>query len=360
MSVIDDLAARQPSGSGRADHWDLVGVPEAEREAAFEEAVSAMHVDMAVRIGSTSTAASFQARARRRWLQDLVLVEAGCGPCDGMRSRRRAARTDELYVGVTVLRRGRETLALGDTTTDLRPGDAVVWRSDQPIRFWVHTPQVKQTLIVPLPALAETAGGKRPLGSQLLDGAAPSTQLFTGYLKLLSRTMDRLDASEMRAARSAALELLVGAAHRQVVPATSGATEPPIAALRYWIEQRLASGGSVTPASIAAAHGMSVRGVYRVFEEADETVGAFVRARRLARARRDLAAGAGSIADVAARWGFSDASHFARAFRAQYACAPRDYRASAAKGTALSSTGAVDPVAMAVGGPLTVKDDDRA
>ncbi|NDV10756.1 helix-turn-helix domain-containing protein [Rhodococcus sp. IEGM 248] len=330
MSVIDDLPQRSLSGSGRDGYWDLTSLPGSEREAGFEELVSATHVDMAVRIDRASSAASFQAWGRRRPIHDLALVEAGCDPCDGMRGKRRAARTDDLFLGVTVLRRGRETLVLGDTTTEMRPGDAVVWRSDQPIRFQVHTPQVKQTLIVPMSALAEMSGGKRLCGPLFLDRAAPSTQLFAGYLGLVSRTMDQLSAPEMCAARSAALELFVAAARGHGIPAAGGATEPPIAALQDWIEQRLPSEG-VTAMSIAAAHGMSVRGVYRAFEEAGETVGAFVRARRLARARRDLAAGVGSIADVAARWGFSDPSHFARAFRAEYDCSPRDYRAAAMK-----------------------------
>jgi AraC family transcriptional regulator, positive regulator of tynA and feaB len=72
---------------------------------------------------------------------------------------------------------------------------------------------------------------------------------------------------------------------------------------------------------------MSVRSVYRVFEETGETVSVFVQARRLVRARRDLATGRDPVSDIAARWGFADASHFSRAFRARYGRTPRDFRA---------------------------------
>ncbi|KRE46107.1 hypothetical protein ASG92_11855 [Arthrobacter sp. Soil736] len=329
MTVIEDIPQRLLPAPGADGYWDLTEVAASKREATFEEFLSTALVDMAVRIDPTWTAPSFQARARRRWIQDLALVEAACDPCQGMRGKRRAAQTEDAYLGVTVLREGSETLVVGDATFDMRPGDAVVWRSDQPIRFQVHSPQVKQTLIIPLIALEETSGGKRLFGPLLLDRTAPATELFTGYLALLARTIDRLSASEMRAARSAALELLIPATRHQVSAEKEGTNGPPIVLLQDWIEQRLLS-GDITALSIAAAHGMSVRGVYRVFEEAGETVGAFVRARRLARARRDLAAGASSIADIAVRWGFSDPSHFARAFRAEYGCAPRDYRTSAA------------------------------
>jgi AraC-like DNA-binding protein len=283
---------------------------------------------MAVRLGPGWPAASFRARVRRWRIEDLVLVDVRCDPCSGMRGQRRAARTESLYLGVTVVRQGRETVEAGDAAADLRPGGAVVWRSDQPARFWVREPQVKQTLIVPMAALGEVNGGTELFRAVALDGAAPSTQLLTGYLGVLSGTVDRLTASALSAARRAALELLVAAVRQHADPAADAAV-PPLAVMQAWIEKRLPA-GDVTPAAIAAAHGMSVRSVYRVFEEAGETVSGFVRARRLARARRDLAAWAGPVSDIAARWGFSDASHFARAFRAEYGCTPRDYRARTA------------------------------
>jgi AraC-like DNA-binding protein len=33
-----------------------------------------------------------------------------------------------------------------------------------------------------------------------------------------------------------------------------------------------------------------------------------------------------TITDIAFAWGFSDQSHFNRRFKAEYGCAPRDYR----------------------------------
>jgi AraC-like DNA-binding protein len=313
---------------GAGEYQDLADVAAPEREGRLEELVSATHVDMAVRLGPGWPAASFRARVRRRRIEDLVLVDVRCDPCSGMRGQRRAARTESLYLGVTVARQGRETVEAGDAAADLRPGNAVVWRSDQPARFCVHEPQVKQTLIIPMAALGEVNGGMKPFKAVALDGAAPSTQLLTGYLGVLSSTMDRLTTSALSAARRAALELLVAAVRQHTDPAADG-TVPPLAVMQAWIEKRLPA-GDVTPAAIAAAHGMSVRSVYRVFEEAGETVSGFARTRRLARARRDLAAWTDPISEIATRWGFSDASHFARAFRAQYGCTPRDYRARTA------------------------------
>jgi AraC-like DNA-binding protein len=83
---------------------------------------------------------------------------------------------------------------------------------------------------------------------------------------------------------------------------------------------------AVTPAELAAAHGVSVRTVNRIFNATEQTVGEVLRVRRLARARKELSAGDDAVSSIAHRWGFADASHFSRSFKAQYGISPSDYR----------------------------------
>ncbi len=53
---------------------------------------------------------------------------------------------------------------------------------------------------------------------------------------------------------------------------------------------------------------------------------------RLLRCHRELLKpAAGTISDVAFRWGFSDAAHFSRAFKAQFGPSPRQLRRQAAE-----------------------------
>ncbi|MFI0778366.1 helix-turn-helix domain-containing protein [Streptomyces sp. NPDC021212] len=88
----------------------------------------------------------------------------------------------------------------------------------------------------------------------------------------------------------------------------------------------------LTPASIAAAHHISVRYLHRLFERQGHTVAAWIRAQRLERCRRDLADPAQSgipIHAIAARWGFAHAADFSRAFRGAYGVPPRDFRLAA-------------------------------
>jgi AraC-like DNA-binding protein len=98
--------------------------------------------------------------------------------------------------------------------------------------------------------------------------------------------------------------------------------------VKTYIEQRLADPG-LSPARIAAAHHVSVRYLYRIFEAEHATVGSWIRARRLDHCRRDLtdpALHGRPVSAIGAGWGFVDATHFGRVFKAEYGVTPNEYR----------------------------------
>lgn len=101
--------------------------------------------------------------------------------------------------------------------------------------------------------------------------------------------------------------------------------------IHAYIEENLAS-PSLGPTAIAAAHFISPRLVHSLFNENGTTVSTWIRQRRLDRCRRDLLDPAHAhvpIAALAARWGFADAAHFSRTFKAAFGLTPRAYRGQA-------------------------------
>jgi AraC-like DNA-binding protein len=101
--------------------------------------------------------------------------------------------------------------------------------------------------------------------------------------------------------------------------------------VQTFIHQHLAD-PSLSPASIAAAHHISLRSLHQLFHDEGLTVADWIRRRRLESCRRDLADPALAlrpIAAVAARWGYASGADFSRAFRAAHGMAPSEYRRSA-------------------------------
>lgn len=107
-----------------------------------------------------------------------------------------------------------------------------------------------------------------------------------------------------------------------------------LASIKAWIQGRLGN-PLLSVRDAAAAHRVSSRYVQMLFESEQSSFSSFVRAERLARARRWLTSPAlagRSIASIALDAGFNDISYFNRAFRQAYGETPSDARRAAVAG----------------------------
>jgi AraC-like DNA-binding protein len=103
---------------------------------------------------------------------------------------------------------------------------------------------------------------------------------------------------------------------------------------RRYIEQHLGE-PDLTPASTAAALGISVRHLHLLFERTGTSFSQYVARSRLLRCRTTLTSPAGarrSVADIAFRWGFNSLATFYRAFEREFGLSPAALRAAAAAG----------------------------
>ncbi|MER5770306.1 helix-turn-helix domain-containing protein [Streptomyces sp. NPDC001985] len=94
---------------------------------------------------------------------------------------------------------------------------------------------------------------------------------------------------------------------------------------------------ALTPASVAAAHHISISYLHRLFRDQGTTVAALIRRLRLEGARRDLTGPAfldTPIGDIALRWGFTSHASFTRTFHTAFGLSPRDCRHQAVDSTA--------------------------
>jgi AraC family transcriptional regulator, positive regulator of tynA and feaB len=86
----------------------------------------------------------------------------------------------------------------------------------------------------------------------------------------------------------------------------------------------------LTPATVAARAGVSVRTLHRTFQASGETFWNWIPDRRLDRCYAGLTTPIQykrTITEVAFRWGFNELSTFDRNFRKRYGASPRNVRA---------------------------------
>lgn len=96
------------------------------------------------------------------------------------------------------------------------------------------------------------------------------------------------------------------------------------------IDESLSQPG-LSPVGLASRLNISVRHLYRLFEEQDDSVCRYIQRARLKRSADDLTnpfLRSESITSIAYKWGFTDSAHFSRSFKKQFELSPKEFRSS--------------------------------
>jgi len=248
------------------------------------------------------------------------------GRCSARRSPGEAGQLWLMYVA------GGETIAAGNTLrSKLSAGDLAVWPGDRPVSL--HVPDSLHVLVMALPPerWAHLAGPTGEAPCLRIRHDSPIGPMLAGFFDGLSRQLPSIGDSDGATVVNMA-QALVG---RWLDGQRQHAGEPTRSRLLTrvldYADAHLGDTG-LSPKTLAAAHGMSVRSLHLLFEREGLRVAQWIRDRRLERCRETLVQPdwQGRIIDLALQWGFNDPSHFSRAFRQRYGRAPRQARHSAA------------------------------
>ena len=161
---------------------------------------------------------------------------------------------------------------------------------------------------------------------------SPMASQLQRHFQILLRDVDAISQSPAAA--------MIGQATTDLVRAAlvAGVDEEPfrpdgweqnlITVAKSYISQHLAE-PDLGAEAIARALFISVRQVYKLWETEPRSLGQWILERRLDAARRELTSPRRrhqTIAAIAGRWGFVDATHFSRRFRQAYGMSPREWR----------------------------------
>ncbi|MFZ3561418.1 helix-turn-helix domain-containing protein [Streptomyces sp. BH055] len=156
--------------------------------------------------------------------------------------------------------------------------------------------------------------------------------LLLQHLRSLHRHADQLSAGPgAEALGSATLELtraLIASVATDGHTRRSVAEDTLLTRVLAHIRAHLTNPG-LSPHSIAAAHNISVRTLYRLCEQGGLSLEKWIIRRRLEGARRDLTSpehAHRTIEAVARSWGFTTPAHFSRRFHQTYGATPRQWR----------------------------------
>lgn len=220
---------------------------------------------------------------------------------------------------------GREAL--------LRPGDLAIYATDRPYSVVFEEDMRMLVLMFPRDELGLPAQFVGELTAHSFSTGDGLGGITIPYLQNIGLNLERLSGiAGPRLLRSAVDLLATMFAGELDVDADPGDShELLMQRIRRYIDLNLSS-PDLGPTQIAAAHYISTRHLHGLFRERGTTVSTWIREHRLERCRRDLMDPLNAhspVGAIAARWGFVEAAHFSRVFKAAFGQPPSELRGRA-------------------------------
>ncbi|MFI9169384.1 AraC-like ligand-binding domain-containing protein [Streptomyces lincolnensis] len=276
----------------------------------------------------------------------LQVSAVAAGPQTVVRDRRMIARDGESHLTLTIQHRGTARLVQDRREVFLGPGQFALSDASRP--FEKVLPGTFGLTAFHLPRTALDVGDRelRALTATVFSPGGGCADVVASYLGSLARSAAGLapeSAHQLGLTACDLLATLLREQHGRLAPEAPEAARAMLVRVRSFTLEHLAD-PCLSPQMIAAAHHISVRYLHKLFESEDTTLTKWIRSRRLAMCRRDLArlpVRGANVAAVAQRWGFVSPAHFSRVFRAAYGLSPREWQEAAlAGGRARSTAGA--------------------
>lgn len=241
------------------------------------------------------------------------------------------ARGDRAYFKVSLMLAGTGLLIQDGREALLSPGDLAVYDTNRPYSLVFEQDFRTMVVMFPQPLITLPPTVVSQLTAVRICGNSGLGAIVGPYLRQLAEQLDQLAGSTGVRLVHTTADLVTTLLTREL--GLDGPCVDPHRALgqriRSYIEANLAS-TELCPTSIANAHFISTRHLHGLFRHQGTTVSTWIRTGRLEQCRRDLISVAYAdrpVAAVAARWGFVDAAHFSRSFKAEFGVSPSEYRA---------------------------------
>jgi AraC-like DNA-binding protein len=297
--------------------------------ASWRSLVSEAFVPLNVTSNATE---NFHAKLRSRSLGDVFVSEVGANPHSVERTPALIAAGDTPFYKLSLQLAGTGILMQDGREAILSAGDMAIYDTGRPYTLSFAADFRTLVLMFPQSVIDLPRDAVAQITAHRIAGDQGIARVVSPFLAHLTENLERLTShSAVRLAHNT-VDLVTTMLNSELDVHVDGHNASHRAALvhdiRAYIDDHL-SDSHLSPASIASANFISTRHLHGVFKDQGVTVSAWIRSRRLEHCRRDLADALFAdrpVSVIAARWGFTDASHFSRLFRSTFGEPPTEFR----------------------------------
>lgn len=312
---------------------DCGAVPSAERFDMWTDAVNRSFVPLRAWSTDPTVRSGFQGRLVAQPVGPLSVSSVAGSAVRVSRTKAEIARDDPGHIKLGLQLQGRSVIGQDGREAILLPGDFAVYDTTRPYALDFDGPFRMLVVMFPLETLRIDRARLRALTASRFSGREGVGAIASSMLRAYDTTLDDGTLQNRMPLSDAVLDMLTAALGERLELDVDGGDDVGRRALLTRIELYIAEhlgDAELSVAQIAVAHHISVRYLQKLFEGKHDTVSGWIRHRRLDATRRDLSNPSQSgqqISSIGARWGFTDATAFARAFRTRFGVTPSEYRA---------------------------------
>lgn len=246
------------------------------------------------------------------------------------RRRATAEKSDKGYFKLLWQLSGRGRIRQGQQDSDLQPGNWTIYDTAREYTYESSDRARFMVLLIPQEERMGWTPAVSSLAGRAIPGGGAAHIVLSGLAGML-RDGTPLDDDSQRTLQDSTIALLERALlghHLEKSGSATGGHAQKLQRVREYILDHL-SDPRLTPEAVAHAFSMSRRSLYNLFLLGDETPRAFIQQARIDRSARMLESPCARelpLVQIARACGFSDQSHFTRAFHARFAVAPSVWR----------------------------------
>lgn len=250
------------------------------------------------------------------------------------RNRTEINSSDAEFYSVKYLRSGSGELEQEGRRSRFEAGDICVLDSRYPYRLEFADGFSLSSFIIPNDLLYPRLVNPRAAMGGVIPSDAALSPLLRAHMDGLIELKD--DANEVYSATlndtlCGLVAITLDQCNQDVEANQKSANYHRYLAVIEYVRNNL-SDPQLSPTTVAAACGISVRYLHKLFEPQGCTFGKWLLKLRLERCREQIADprfADKKLTVIPYDWGFNNLSHFIRAFRQEYGLTPRDYRKQA-------------------------------
>jgi len=247
------------------------------------------------------------------------------------RTPAKIARASEDHFLVSIQTEGRGVISQDGRDAVLGPGDFALYDSTRPYQLTFDGAFQQFVLKLPGPTLRTALRETERLTATVVRGDRGAGHLMIGMIRTLASDIGTLAPESAVAVADSVSQILIAG-----LTALPAARRAPVSQLTAYHREQIKSlarsrlgDPEFGVSEIARRLRLSPSTLHRAWAGEACSLSDWIWAQRLDGARRDLcdsALAARSVSEIAYAWGFSDAAHFSRAFRARFGRAPREMR----------------------------------